>query len=304
MDSKAPPSAGFYDILGWFETNKKQVAIGAVAVVFVGLVVGFWVWQNSQQAVEAEEALALVRMPFSPLEAPQPGTAAALEKVAQEYPETPAAAKALLRAGTVYFGDGNYAKAREQFDAYLRSPGETPWVPQAVFGVAASLDAENKVPEAIAKYKDFIERYSGDPAADQARLNLARLYEATGQAQQALEILSKMMSPQQGGSPSAAEAQERIKGLITKFPSLMPTNAAPTPQAQAQPLRTDRPLVLKPEETSLPPETPKPSFTIRTNAPTNAPRVILNPNQPTPAPLVPPQNPTPGAANPPPRTGK
>jgi predicted negative regulator of RcsB-dependent stress response len=300
MDSKAPPSAGFYDILGWFETNKKHVAIGAVAVVIVGLVVGFWLWQTSQQSVEAEEALSLVRMPFSPLEAPQPGTADALVKIARDYSDTPAAAKALLRAGTVFFGEGNYTKAREQFDAYLRSPSETPWVPQAVFGVAASLDAENKVPEAIAKYKDFIERYSGDAATDQARLNLARLYEGTGQGQQALEVLSKMMGPQSGGSPSAAEAQERIKGLIAKFPSLMPTNAnpAPPPQAQAQPLRTDRPLVLKPEETSLPAETPKPSFTIRSNAPTNAQRIILNPNRPTQVPLAPPQNPTPGAPNP------
>ncbi len=298
MDSKAPPSAGFYDILGWFETNKKTVTIGAVAVVVVGLVVGLWVWQASQQAVEGEEALAAVRMPFSPLEAAQPGTADALVKVAQDYSDTPAAAKALLRAGTVYFADGNYAKAREQFDAYLRSPGETPWVPQAVFGVAASLDAENKVPEAITKYKDFTERYSGDPSVDQARLNLARLYESTGQAQPALEILSKMMSPQTGGSPSAAEAQERIKGLLAKFPSLMPTNANPTPQPQAQPLRTDRPLVLKPEETSLPVETPKPSVTIRTNAPTNAPRIMLNPGRPTQVPLAPPQNPTPGTPNP------
>ena len=99
MDSSAPPSAGIYDVLGWFETNKKRVAIGAVAVVIMGLVVGFWVWQNSQQAVEAEEALALVRMPFSPLDPPQPGTADALVQVARQYSDTPAAAKALLRAG-------------------------------------------------------------------------------------------------------------------------------------------------------------------------------------------------------------
>ncbi len=293
MDSKAPPSAGIYDLLGWFETNKKRVAIGAVAVVIVGLVAGFWVWQASQKQIEAEETLALVRMPFSPLESPQPGTADSLVKVAQEYPDSPAAAKALLRAGTVYFGEGNYAKAREQFDAYLRSPGETPWAPQAVFGVAASLDAENKASEAIAKYKDFIERYSSDPAADQARLNLARLYERNNQPQQALEVLNKMMSSQQGYSPSSGEVQERMKTLLAKNPSLIPTNATPPP-----PLRTDRPLVLKPEETSLPVETPKPSVTIRTNVSTNAPRVLLNPNRPTQVPFAPQQSPTPGTPNP------
>jgi predicted negative regulator of RcsB-dependent stress response len=299
MDSKTPPSAGIYDVLGWFETNKKRAGIGAIAVVVVGLVAGFWVWQNSQKAQEAEEALALVRMPFSPVEQPAPGTAEALVKVAQDFSGTQAAAKALLRAGTVYFGEGNFAKAREQFDAYLRNPGETPWISQAVFGIAACLDAEHKDTEAITKYKEFIERYPADPSADQARLNLARLYERNNQGQQALEVLSKMMSPQQGGggSPSAAEAQERIKALIAKFPSLMPTN--PAPPQPAPPLRNDRPLVLKPEEpTPLPPQAQTPSIKITTNAPTNAPRIMVNPNRSTPLPLAPPQTPTPGAPNP------
>lgn len=289
MDSKAPPSAGIYDVLGWFETNKKRVGIGAAVVAIVVLVVGFWVWRSGQQLIEAEEALASVRVPFSPLEPSEPGAANALVKISQDYSGSPAAAKALLRAGTVYFAEGNYAKAREQFDAYLRSPGETPWIPQAVFGVAASLDAENKVQEAIDKYKDFTERYSGDPSVDQARLNLARLYERNNQGQQALEVLSKLMS---SGSMSAQEAQERIKGLLAKYPSLAPTNPAPLP-------RTDRPLILNPDTPAPPVQTPNVSITPSTNAPTNAaPRILLNPNRPTQVPLAPPQTPTPGAANP------
>src|SRR6185503_5319265 len=102
---------------------------------------------------------------------------------------------------------------------------------------------------------EFTDRFSADPAVDQARLNLARLYERNNQPQLALEMLSKMTASnpqQQSYSPSAAEAQERIKTLIAKFPSLMPSNPAPTmtptptPPAPT-PQRTDRPLVLKPE---------------------------------------------------------
>jgi tetratricopeptide (TPR) repeat protein len=259
---------GFYNFLGWFEANKKLVAIGAGVLVAAGLVVGLLVWRSAQRVIDAEEALGLVRMPFSPIDLPTPGTAEALVKVARDFPDTPAAAKAYLRAGTVYFGDGNYPKAREQFDAYLRNPGETPWVSEAVFGIAASLDAENKATEAIEKYKSFIEKYPSDPSVDQARLNLARIYERTGQPQLAFELLTKITSPQQqGNSPHAAEAQEKMKALLAKHPSLMPV--APPPQApQVQinpnPNVSSRPLVLKPEE------------------PANAPKIIVNPSQPTP----------------------
>ena len=77
MDSEAPPSAGFYNFLGWFEANKQRVAIGAGILVVVGLVVGLMVWRSSQRVIEAEEALGLVKMPFSPIEVPPPGTAEA-----------------------------------------------------------------------------------------------------------------------------------------------------------------------------------------------------------------------------------
>ncbi|HTD66953.1 MAG TPA: tetratricopeptide repeat protein [Candidatus Limnocylindria bacterium] len=263
MDSDAPPSAGFYNFLGWFETNKKRVAIGAGVVLFVGIVAGIWAWRSSERQIEAEEALSLVRMPANPLESPAPGTADALAKVAEEYPKTQAAGKALLRSGAVYFGEANYAKAREQFEKYMREFGETPWVPEAVFGVAASFDAENKTAEAINKYNDFLKSYSSDPAADQARLNLARLYEHTKQPALALEVLTKMANAQPG-TPPPAEVQEKLRELYTKYPSLIASNPAP---ARPQMMPSIAPQV-----------SPAPAST------SGAPRILLNPGQPTPTP--------------------
>ena len=116
METNAPQTAGLYDVLGWFEANKKRVATGAVVVAVVGLGVGFFAWQRGQRVIQAEQALAGLKMPYSPLEAPAAGTGDALAKIAADYPGTSAAAKALLRAGTVYFGEGNFAKARASFD--------------------------------------------------------------------------------------------------------------------------------------------------------------------------------------------
>jgi predicted negative regulator of RcsB-dependent stress response len=226
MDSGTPPSAGFYNLLGWFETNKQRVAIGAGVIAVVAAVVGFFVWRGGQRAVEAEEALSSVHMPFVPSETPAAGTAEALAKIADEFPKTQAAPKARLRAGTVYFDQGNYAKAQEQFEKFLRDHGDTLWTSQAVFGIAACFDAQNKVNEAIAKYSDFISKYPSDPVTEQARLSLARLYEQTKQPALALEVLKKMTDGQVAASPSAQEAMEKIRQLYTKHPELVP---APPP---------------------------------------------------------------------------
>lgn len=275
MESGTPPSAGFYDFLGWLDVNKKRVAIGAGILAIVGLIIGFMVWRSGQQEVNAEEALSSVRMPFSPMEQPAAGTAEALAKVAEEYPKTLAAPKALLRAGSVYFDTGNFPKAQEQFDKFLRAYGETPWVPQAVYGIAASLDAQGKATNAIEKYNDFLRSYGADPVADHARLSLARLYEQTKQPALALEALNKVVSGAQaagGMTPAAGEAQEKMRQLYAAHPTLMPANPAPVMPSPAPNLLTN--FV-------------RPTNVIRvTNAVpgSNAPRILLSPNPGAPTP--------------------
>lgn len=273
MDSDTPPSAGFYNLLGWFEANKQRVAVGACVIALLGAIIGFFAWRGGQRALEAEEALSSVRMPLVPSETPAPGTAEALAKIADEFPKTLAAPKARLRAGTVYFDQANYTKAQEQFERFLRDHGDTEWTPQAVLGVAACLDAQGKVNEAIAKYNDFITRYSSEPAADQARLSLARLYEQSKQPALAFDVLRKMTEgqTQTGFSPSAQEAQEKIRVLLTKHPELMPP---PQPPAATPTLFTNIPA----PATNVLHLT---NLIRRTNASTisnsNAPRILLNP---------------------------
>ena len=221
MESEAPPSAGFYNFLGWLETNKKSVAMLVAGLLVAGTVAGFFAWRSGQRAMEAEEALSAMKAAFSPNDPLTVGTADALVKIAQEYAGTPAAAKAQLRAGTAYFSEGNYAKSQDQFNSYIQKYGDTPWVSQAVFGVAAALDAQKKSPEAITKYTDFIRSFPNDPSVDQARLNLARLYEQTQQPALALDTLNKLTGGGQPGnySPASAEAEEKKKELLAKNPS-------------------------------------------------------------------------------------
>ena len=248
METEAPPSVGLYNLLGWFETKKKLLVQIVAGALVAAAVLGFLVWRSGQKQIEAEQALSAVHMPFSPSDLPTPGTADALAKIAADYPGTAAAAKATLRAASVYFGDGNYAKATEQFDSFIRNYSDSPWVSQASYGLATCLDAQGKVTEAITKYEAFIKTPGADVLGDQARLNLARLYEQNKQPAQALELLTKMTSAQQGYNPAAAEVQEKIRELYTKHPDLVPK---PTPPPSIPP-QIMAPTIVSPSTSGVP----------------------------------------------------
>ena len=223
MEAESPRSTGLYDLLGWFEANKKRVAIAVGALLAAALVAGLFVWQKGQREIDAEHALASVFVPFAPSEPIPPGTGDAFAKVAEEHSGTTAAPKARIRAGTAYFGENKLDKATEQFQKVLNEHGDSDWVPQAVFGLAATLEAQGKTTEAISSYKNFAEKYPTDPAVDQAKLNLARLYEQTKQPALAHEVLKKIAEgAAMAFTPGAQEAQERLRALETAHPELRP----------------------------------------------------------------------------------
>ncbi|HMJ90587.1 MAG TPA: tetratricopeptide repeat protein [Candidatus Acidoferrum sp.] len=279
METSAPPSAGFYNFLGWLEANKKRVAIIAAVAAIVGCVIGLLVWRSSEREKEAALALASVRMPLSPIEPVPPGTAEAFLKVAQDYPNTPAAPQAVFRAAMLYFSNGQFVQAQEQFNNFLAKYGDTPWTAQARYGIAACLDAQGKTQEAITKYNEFVRANPGDTAADDARLNLARLYDRANQPTAAIELLSKMTN---AGPFTAvgAEVQDRMKALYTKYPDLAPKRA-PAPVMRAPTSGGDVPLMLRnvpntPQPTPAPgAAAPAPAPGSAPNAPANAPKIIL-----------------------------
>lgn len=269
MESEAPPSAGWYNFLGWLDVNKKRVAIVAAILALVAALVAVMMWRSSQRKDEA--ALALAGVKHAPGDPATPALAENYLKVAQEYENTPAAAQALVRAGATYFAAGEYQKAQDAFARFLNNHSDSAWVSQAQYGLAACLEAQGKNPEAIAKYSDFLKSYSADPAADQARFSLSRLYEKTSQPAQALDVLTKMTNGLPPFSPIAGEVQERMKAIYAKNPAL-----APPPVQRMPPMMTPSMLTNNVQVTPQPPTT-----NVAVPTPGAAPTVAPVPAAPT-----------------------
>jgi tetratricopeptide (TPR) repeat protein len=213
-------------LLAWFELHKKEVLWGAIVIVLVGMGIGFYFWQQNERQAQANQALSSVTSTgFNP-EAASSAEPGALLKVTADYPNTDAAARALLLAGAELYRQGKYSEARTQFEKFLREDRNSPFAPQAFFGVAACLDALGKTTEAITAYNDIIQHYSTDNVAPQAKLSLGRLYEQEGKWTQARDLFLELARASRGSISS--EAIIHLEALFAKHPELVPTRSSET----------------------------------------------------------------------------
>jgi tetratricopeptide (TPR) repeat protein len=223
MDSGATQSDKFYNFLAWLEVNKKQVAWGVAIVAVAGLIGFFVVWNKNQHEELASAALSDAKPPLSSETATTPGLAAAYLKVAETYPNTRAAERARLLGATALYTQGEYQRALDQFQQFLRDRPESPWTPQASLGVAVCLDSLNRTKEAMTKYDELIKRYPNASEAIRARMELGRLYEDEGKPDLALKQYEELVKSDRFSSQGSMAAL-RAEDLRNKYPALAMTN--------------------------------------------------------------------------------
>jgi tetratricopeptide (TPR) repeat protein len=232
MESDAGQLPLSHKAWAWFEANKKQTLWGAGGVLVLGAIVAFFLYQQSEAEVAASEALSNVSVPQ--LTGGGRGDVAdAYLKVAATHPKSRAAARALLLAAGSLFTEGKYPEAKTQFDRFRREHSDSPFMGEALLGIAACLDAqEGKARDAIAAYKDLIDHHPGDVVLPQAKFALARLYEAQNEPEQARNLFEEVEHSDPYGS-LGSEAGMRLEELKLKYPKLvvppapMATNAVP-----------------------------------------------------------------------------
>ncbi len=219
MSSEPTGSSTVYDILGWVEVNKKRLVVGALVATALGFSMATYRHFAREKEVAASSALMQVRGLGSARMSTNAPSAAEFLRVGAQYGGTAAAERAALLAAGAYFGEQKYEEARQQFEQALKAKPDSPWAAEAAFGLAVSLDALDRVNEAVAGYQDVLTRHSGSPVAAQAQLGLGRLYEAQGKPEQALKMYEELSK---GGAFNvwAGEAAGRKQQLLGKFPQL------------------------------------------------------------------------------------
>lgn len=217
-------------LMAWIEVNKTRLLIaGAVAIVLIA-VVAIVVQQQARKEVAASEALSDIRVPYSPGATAAPDTANLLLKMSQAHQGTRAAARALLISGSILFSEKNYDEAQKRYSLLLQEYPGNPWVADATFGIAVSLEAQGKSAEALAKYEDVRKRFATSTVVNDSKLAIARLYEASNKAEDAFKLYEEVAAAG-ANTTLGTEAKFRQEELLRLRPELAKLNAPITPPA-------------------------------------------------------------------------
>ena len=214
MSSESQGSSLQMDLLAWYEINKRAVFIGIALMIVAAAVLIVWKNRVQSRVTDASQALLALQT-----KAGDTNTIPVdqLIAVAQKHAGTPAAVQANLLAARELFQQGRYSEARARFDAVASESGSD-LQPIGLYGLAASLDAENKLSEAVSAYQAVITFPSAGALANQARLAKARVHETLKQPKEALALYDAISRSE---SPTLAnDAMMRKAALLRLHPEL------------------------------------------------------------------------------------
>lgn len=275
MDSEANESAEIFRLVAWAHANQKRLIIYATAVAVVAG--GYWLytWSGAHHQRMASEALSDVRPSAAPGTENRTVPADAFLKVAEQYPGTASAGRAVLLAAGALFDAGKYAEAQAKFEQFLRDAGDSPWRVEAQIGVAASLEAAGKNDAALSNYKAILDKHPSDATTPQVKFAMARLNVALNKPDQALRLYEEMARVPHNDSWSS-EAEIEGRELLQKHPELRPPPVAPTNAAPAAMMSA--PAAGKPAAPAMlsAPATPAPAKAPATGTPAKAPAAGTN----------------------------
>src|SRR5262245_27296653 len=152
MESNVAELPLSHKLWAWFETNKKPTIIGICTVVVAGLIIWIVSWRRDEARIAAGTALSDVAARQIGNATTRADAANAFLGIASSYPNSSAGARALLLAAGTLFTDGKFSEAQAQFERFTREYHDSPFMGEALLGVAASLDAQNKTEAAIGAY--------------------------------------------------------------------------------------------------------------------------------------------------------
>jgi TolA-binding protein len=217
MQAQEASTFFFFKLWPWIEANIKRIAIGVSFAAAAAFLVSLYFWEQNQKEIAAGQALTQLIVATLPNVSASEVSDSYLQ-IANEYPGTLAAQRALLQSATELFAASRYADAQTGFQKFLDAHPDSQFSSQATLGVAASLEAQGKTDLAAGAYQRVINGLSDSLAANNAKFALARIYESQGKISDACNFYEEVARANPNNS-LGSEAALRAMELKTKLPS-------------------------------------------------------------------------------------
>jgi predicted negative regulator of RcsB-dependent stress response len=177
-----------HEVLVFLQKNGLWIALG-IAVVILGLVGGAAMRKaGAAKAAEAGRRLATAR------------SIAEIEAVAEEFPDTPSGATALLRVARQEYQAGRYDAARERYRQFRQQVPDHPLAAATALGEAMCLEGAARYEEAVASCLAFLEAQPDSAFAPLAQFCRARSLEQLGRAEEARAVYEDYIAAHPDGA--------------------------------------------------------------------------------------------------------
>jgi predicted negative regulator of RcsB-dependent stress response len=225
METQDASTEFLFKLWPWLEANKTKLIGGAVIVLMAAGIYSLVSWQREQKEITAGQAFSqLVLSTSANLNVSQ--RADAFAQLAVKYSGTEAGARAQLQSAATLFESGNYADAQAQFQKFLDAKSTGPLAATASLGLAASLEAQDKLDLATAAYQKVAANFAGSTADLTAEFSLGRLAEQQGKLAEAETYYENASRAGRAGGSLAEEAYGRAYEIKAKLAATQKNSAA------------------------------------------------------------------------------
>jgi tetratricopeptide (TPR) repeat protein len=160
------------------------------------------------------------------------------------------AAEALYLKGEAFLEAKEYDNARGAFDSVRSQYPDSAYAPNAVEGIGFISETNGKLEDAIASYKEVMEKWASSFAARRQQFNIGRCQEVLEKFPEAVAAY-KDQKDSFPGSSVAKEADKALERLKKSHPDLFPKEEAPA--IPAAPAGTEaKPAAPAPESVPAP----------------------------------------------------
>ena len=244
VPEKADLAPGFESLQGVYERFARPVLYALVAVLVI-LTLGTHI--RNRRAASLSEASEVYWSARSPQE---------LLALPEDYPQSPLAPLARLRAAKEFFDGGQYGQALNLYREFQTEYPDHFMLSTARMGEWQSQEALGQTAQALDHYTRFAETQLDHFLAPQAVLGQARCLEALGRAKEAREVITRFLASDRHPDwhdliqeqLDRMDRRRRREEVSVTIP-VPPASEGPTPETSSE-----VPLITIPDPTPVPAE--------------------------------------------------
>lgn len=174
------------EVLGFLKRYGKLIGTGVLAAALTAIGIRVYAHHKASLMAEAEQMLINAQTPQD------------LEEIVNKYPFTPTASVAMLNLAKTHFNLGETAKARDQYERFLKKYKKHEMRPIAELGLAYCTEADGDFSAAAEQFAEFASKNSASYLQPMAILSIARCRQQAGQITEARIVLEDFMAENTG----------------------------------------------------------------------------------------------------------